>query len=527
MNNKIRKEIQQMFNLNIIDEQYYSWGETYWLQLDPTNAKADRTVSVVTVYPDKEHKVHTHPGYEEIIIGLEGEMIHWANGHQIVLKPGQFGYIPENGQHSFVNESGQNAKMISIVNATFPNDLKELTSVDDIELKDITNLVNLGFIAEKFAHSVNLAVTLIDPLGNFLTEPKKFPSFCSLCMQQKQGDCILNLKSYDEQRQLTISKCKFNIYSVQSPIVVNERILGYIGCGYGRVGFPSENEKQLVKLSFEGRDKALAQKYYVDLDVINRNHLKSVAETLSLFSGSLVHTLIDSARGKQISSYKLSLAKEKHRQAELNNSLNEARLKFLESQVNPHFLFNTLNTIAQISFMEGATTASSLTYALSNLLRRGLGKSESLITVAEELAHINDYLLIQKTRFPNRFEVNIEVNEDTLSTKIPFMTLMVLVENSIIHGFANIKWKGMINITGKTDEDGIIIEVEDNGEGIPLEVISHIKLLGNTSYETVSLKGIGLKNIYKRLEYYYGNNFVLNIERLPDRGTRTIIKLPL
>jgi len=528
MTELLRQEIEQIFDLKIVDEQYYSWGESYWLQLDPNGRKARRTVSIVNIYPNTEQKTHTHPGYEEIIFGLDGESVHWCNGRKIVLSKGKVGYIPAGGEHCILNTSGEIARMMSIVYPTMPIELGEPSNIDDIELWEVSQLINLEAISAKFAKSVRLAVTLVDQDGILLTSPKNFPAFCNLCLHLKKGDCILNTPRccLGTDKALTVFRCLFGVYAIQSPIIINDRILGCLGCGYGRVISPSVTEQKELEAVFECGELELARKAYSELEIINRNHLQAVAETLSLVGASLVQMIIHSAREKQVSSYKLSLMEEKRRQAELENALSEARLKLLESQVNPHFLFNTLNTIAQMSLMEGAETAASLTYALSNMLRRSLGDNHNLVTISDEVTYIKDYLLIQQTRFPDRFEVEINLTPEVTKVQVPFMMLMILVENAIQHGFKNIRWPGRLIVNGRLAGDRAIFEVIDNGTGVPEDVVNSMKTLKSSGTGMMMHEGIGLKNIYRRLEHYYGNQAKFTIEAHGEQGTRVVIEIP-
>ncbi|MDR3562775.1 MAG: histidine kinase [Negativicutes bacterium] len=528
MTEVLRREIESSFDLKIVDEQYYSWGESYWLQLDPNARKLQRTVSIVNIYPNTEQKTHAHPGYEEIIFGLDGESVHWCNGRKIVLRKGKVGYIPAGGEHCILNVSGEIARMMSIVYPTLPIDLGEPSGIDDIDLKEVSQLINLEAISDKFAKSVRLAVTLIDPNGKLLTSPKHFPDFCTLCLKRKKGDCILNTSccTLDGGKALSVSHCVFGVYTIQSPIIINDRILGYLGCGYGRAIPPSADEQQDLETVFAANDLDFSRKAYRELEIINRNHLQSVAETLSLVGASLVQMIIHSAREQQISSYKLSLMEEKRRQAELETALSEARLKLLESQVNPHFLFNTLNTIAQMSMMEGAETAASLTYALANMLRRSLGDNQNLVTVSDEMTYIKDYLHIQQTRFPDRFEVEVDLSPDVMNVRVPFMMLMILVENAIQHGFKNIRQPGRLVISGRLAGDRAIIEVADNGAGVPENVVNSMKTLRNSGAGMTMHEGIGLKNIHRRLKHYYGDRSTFTIETGRGQGTKVIIEIP-
>lgn len=529
LSNAMREEIERVFNLKIINEQFLPWGEFYWLELAPTNRKAQSSLSVVKVYPFQEQKIHPHPGYEEIIIGIEGELIHWCDDREIIVQKGQAGYIRSGGQHRILNISDRPAMFISIVTPVMPTALGELSPIDDVELDELIEMIKLEPIADKFSQSVGLAVTLISVHGDKLTEPKNLPEFCRLCYILQAGDCAIcsNAGVKFVGNELKVYNCRYGLTSFLSPIIINRRLLGYLGCGYELLAVQTTQTVDLVNQYFPVEYVPVAQKAYLKLGVLTRNHLVSAAETILLVTTSLVQLIIFSAREKQMTSYRLKLSLEKQKQAELESSLKEVRLKFLESQVNPHFLFNTLNTIAQMAEMEGSTTVSSLTYALSNLLRCSLGKSDSLITVKEELDYVKDYMFIQKTRFPHKFEAHIDVNNQVSQVKIPFMTLMVLVENSILHGFSDMRRAGNLYIKGYMEGETAVFMVEDNGSGVPQEVIAQVENLNKTGFNSNNMKSIGLKNIYMRLKHFYGEQISLTIERLAERGTKVIIRVPV
>ena len=527
LSNAMRAEIERVFNLKIVNEQFFPWGEFYWLELAPTNNKAQSRLSFVKVYPFQEQKVHPHPGYEEIIIGFEGELIHSCDDRELLVQKGQAGYIHSGGQHRIQNITDQPAMFISIVTPVMPTTLGELSPIDDVELDELIEMIKLEPITEKFSQSVGLAVTLISVNGDKLTEPRNLPEFCRLCYSLQAGDCAIcsNIGADSVGNELKVYNCRYGLTSFLSPIIINKRLLGYLGCGYELLAVQTTQIVDSVTKYFPKENVQIAQKAYLKLRVLTRNHLVSAAETILLVTTSLVQLLIFSAREKQMTSYRLKLSMEKQKQAELESSLKEVRLKFLESQVNPHFLFNTLNTIAQMAVMEGATTVSSLTYALSNLLRCSLGKSDSLITVKEELDYVKDYMYIQKTRFPHKFETHIDMDIEISHVKIPFMTLMVLVENSIIHGFSNMRRAGNLHIQGYLEGESAVFVVEDNGSGVPQEVIAQVENLNMAGFNSNTMKSIGLRNIYMRLKHFYGEQFSLTLERLAERGTKVTIRV--
>ncbi|SDE46799.1 histidine kinase [Sporomusa acidovorans] len=523
MSSNVTNKIKETFQVDIVGDQQFDWGEQHWLQLDPGNAELQPTVSVATVYPGAEQLSHMHSGFTEIIIGLEGETTHWCNERKIKLDKGKVGYVREGSQHRIVNTSQQQSSFLSVVYSTIPKPLKEVISSWDIELSEVAKLINLDAIVEKFAQSVQMTVTLIDTAGNFLTDKENLPEICQCCMQGKSGDCILNTATVERPMEQRIFHCKFGVSAIQSPFIINGRVLGYLGCGYGRL---STNITQVEPISDKFAADS-AQEAYFKLNFIHRNHLNSVAETLSLVSASLIQLMINSLKEKELSDYRINLSQEREKQALLHHSLSQARLKFLESQVNPHFLFNTLNTIAQQAEMDGASKLASLTYSLSNLLRLSLGKADSLVTIEEELSYIKDYLFIQQTRFPKKFTVTISIEPEILEIKIPFMTIMVLIENSILHGFKDVRREGKLVIRGYKEGPCGVIEVQDNGCGIPDNIVAAVRELPNHEYDPPSLKGIGIKNIFLRLKHYYGELFEFTISRSKTGGTLARIVLPL
>ncbi|HZK86263.1 MAG TPA: cupin domain-containing protein, partial [Desulfosporosinus sp.] len=177
MSDALREEIERVFNLKIINEQYLPWGEFYWLELTPTSHKSQSSLSIVKVYPFQEQKLHPHAGYEEIIIGIEGELTHWCDDREFLVQKGQAGYINSGGQHRILNNSDLAAMFISIVTPVIPTEMGELSPVHDVELVELIEMIKLELITDKFSQSVGLAVTLISVHGEKLTEPKNLPEF--------------------------------------------------------------------------------------------------------------------------------------------------------------------------------------------------------------------------------------------------------------------------------------------------------------------------------------------------------------
>ncbi len=192
-----------------------------------------------------------------------------------------------------------------------------------------------------------------------------------------------------------------------------------------------------------------------------------------------------------------------------------ARMDALSSQINPHFLFNTLNTVTALIRMD-PDTARGVVLKLSNILRRLLRKHETFVPLREELSFIDDYLDIEVARFgEDSLDIVKEISEDTLETFIPSMLLQPMVENSLKHGLAPKLEGGRICLRTFTRDGRLRIEIEDNGVGISEEKMPH-----------VYVEGIGLSNVRERLRVLYGTDFHLEIESHPGQGTLIRIDIP-
>ena len=194
--------------------------------------------------------------------------------------------------------------------------------------------------------------------------------------------------------------------------------------------------------------------------------------------------------------------------------LTEARLASLMSQINPHFLFNTLNSVASLIRSDGAT-ARKVVFKLSMILRKLLSKQETFSPLREEVAFIDDYLSIEGVRFGNKLRIVKDFEDQALYVVVPSMLLQPLVENSIKHGLGPKVEGGTIWLAGALRNGRLEIAVTDDGVGIPVKKMSKI-----------FHQGIGLNNIYERLRVLYGSDFQLVMEPRPGGGTCIRIQLP-
>lgn len=201
----------------------------------------------------------------------------------------------------------------------------------------------------------------------------------------------------------------------------------------------------------------------------------------------------------------------------------EARLDALQSQINPHFLFNTLNSVSTLVRVD-PDTARELIVKLSNILRSLLRKHDAFCNLREEVAFIDDYLDIEVIRFgPEKLKVHKELDPDSLDAIVPSMLLQPLVENSIKHGLASKIEGGNITLRSKLMEDKLIIQVQDDGVG--MAATGQVEPVG---LPTDSQSGIGMANVAERLRVLYGDAGKLSITPPPSgHGTLITLEMPL
>ena len=201
-------------------------------------------------------------------------------------------------------------------------------------------------------------------------------------------------------------------------------------------------------------------------------------------------------------------------------------LQTLVYQINPHFLYNTLDSINAIARQHDDREIAEIVTSLSRLFRLGLHQGEEFVTVRDELAHIQYYLVIQKVRFGNQLQWTIDVDDAILDLKICKFILQPIVENAIYYGVKSREEGGRIHIVGKRSGDDLSFTVEDFGEGMLPEELEGVRL--RISVKTIpegQTSGFGLWNVNQRLKIYYGRDSGVHIVSVPGQGTKVTLRL--
>ncbi len=210
---------------------------------------------------------------------------------------------------------------------------------------------------------------------------------------------------------------------------------------------------------------------------------------------------------------KLIFEKEEQRKSEL---------LALQNQINPHFLYNTLDSILALIEEKENDKAEEMIVALSRFFRISISKGKNIIPLRKEIEHAKNYLLIQKLRFGDAFDYSFDVSEDILDMDIVKLVLQPIIENSINHGLKEGE-VGLIKVKGYKNNGYVYLSISDNGYGM----IEETRLaLENSLKDESSSKGVGLKNVYMRLRVYYGNKADMKIESALDIGTTITLIIP-
>ena len=219
----------------------------------------------------------------------------------------------------------------------------------------------------------------------------------------------------------------------------------------------------------------------------------------------------------------------------LNAAMNELRrkeaeLNALQSSINPHFLYNSLDCIRASALVNQDMHVAYQIQILANMFRYTTGSNSlrgGMVTVDEEMKHVYDYLSMLSFRFEDRYNVEIHVDRAILPMRIPKLVLQPIVENSFHHGIRNLVTQGCVNICGYLDGEAIILSVEDNGVGIPPEKLEELQqLLQANPLSTKDMPYRALVNINDRIRITYGQEYGVSLESIPGKRTRTIIRLP-
>ncbi len=212
----------------------------------------------------------------------------------------------------------------------------------------------------------------------------------------------------------------------------------------------------------------------------------------------------------------------------------DAQLKALQSQINPHFLFNTLESINWMARLNNVPEISDTVTDLSDLMEASIGRDDRLVTVEEEFGYSDKYISLLKRRFEDKIQFSSRIQEEAAAVKIPRLLIQPLVENAVFHGIERLRGKGEISLDASIREGSLVITVMDSGPGIDKEGLEELNKnlsMGNDEYfktlASQEKKSIGIENVNRRIKLFYGDSYGLKIESEQGLYTRVVVSLPV
>ncbi|WP_019154191.1 sensor histidine kinase [Robertmurraya massiliosenegalensis] len=393
---------------------------------------------------------------------------------------------------------------------------------ENLLLTDVIDVKTLMSAQAKLAKIVNIPVITVDCEGNPIGH-NNFTPFCSLIRSSQKGakQCV----SCDDRagklavkyRQARIYDCHMGLKDCVSPIFVNDIFLGSV-LG-GQVLIEGEQTRDSIDLKTISKEFDIPedelQEVINQIPIVSQEYLENCSDFYNFLANYFA----------QMGMHRLTQEKylrESRDKLRLEQKAKKMELKTIQAQINPHFLFNTLNSIARMSLIEDAPQTEELIYNLSDLLRYSLKNIEDFPKIRDEMSNIEKYLFIQTLRFSDRITYSISIDDTLLEYRIPSMTLQPLVENCLVHGLETKKEGGKVEISGLiNDQDEVILTIKDNGIGIATELLERLN-----HFDDTNSTGIGVLNTQERLKHFFGSKYGLHFESTPHVGTSVTVHIP-
>lgn len=202
----------------------------------------------------------------------------------------------------------------------------------------------------------------------------------------------------------------------------------------------------------------------------------------------------------------------------------KSELKALQSQINPHFLYNTLDSIIWMAEGKKNEEVVLMTASLARLLRQSISNEDELVPIGQEVEYARSYLTIQKMRYKDKLEFQIDVEPEISNVRIIKLVLQPIIENAIYHGLKYKESRGLLIVRGYAQADHVVLEIIDNGVGIEQETLDHIFEKHKVNYHS---NGVGVYNVQKRLQLYYGSDYGITYKSRVGEGTMATITIPM
>lgn len=371
---------------------------------------------------------------------------------------------------------------------------------------------SLEELQKSFSDLIGLDLLVVDSLGSPISAPGDFFECSKYCPKAKKALGNIGYQTvplWEGLKDALAYRCHAGLIEITYPLIGSMGKVGAILCGHFLMEGDSKKESSLEEIPVFTKDK-----------------LENVCRLLSFIGNRIIDLSQTLALNRQLEEQRNSFIQFMKRQHRLEEALKDAEMNALQSQVNPHFLFNALNTISRLALLQGDSLTERVVGALARLMRYSLYQVKTLVSVEEEVRSIQDFLLIQEARFQGRITSKIEVNENIMTSQMPCMILQPLVENACLHGLEPLKEGGIISVLGWFEEGRVCFAIEDNGIGMAEQRKKDIFNMRDQGGSRGQVSGLGLPNVFRRLQYQFGGDCAVDIESEPGKGTKIQLSFP-
>jgi len=401
------------------------------------------------------------------------------------------------------------------------NKISRAISYDNGELmlKDIGNMID-KYLTQGDAAIISKRGRNIEECNLRYNESKEILGYINSYIKQ------LNLNQFHENTEKYFAiteKLKFlqilNIVIIASTFLLNVVLTFW---------FADKTSVPIVSLAKSANELSKSNFDTENIKVDSNDELKIMADAFNKMKDNIRNHIGELKYQAETES---KLKDEKLVNLKMKNLLKNAELKALQSQINPHFLFNTLNAGVQLAMMEDAEKTGIFLEKMSELFRYNLRKMDTPVTLGEEIENVYAYIYLLQTRFGDLIKYEYNIDKDATNIVMPSQIIQPIIENACIHGVGDMEALGRIRLSVIRVQDVVQVIIEDNGKGIDPKTIEEIC---NLSIEKTVNKdkkshtnGIGMGNVIKRLRAFYGKEDVIEIKSEIFKGTSIILKLPL
>ncbi|KGN02189.1 histidine kinase [Clostridium novyi A str. 4570] len=397
-----------------------------------------------------------------------------------------------------------------------------------INIKDIINIESFQKIQNDIAKATGVAIITTDYKGKPVTEHSSCTEFCKIIRSKdnlkelcEKCDSRGGLEAARSGRPY-IYKCHRGLIDFAVPIIVEEQYLGSLMSGQVLTEDLSGIElEEIIKTNNKNEDDPIINEAYNKLNVIPLEKIKAIANMMFHISNYIIEEVNLKRAEEEVTKKNNNIINAKKSEIGLEKEVNKLLTKKIQGRIDEEFIFNTLNSISSLAFIENANKTREVVNKLASIIRHTLENGSKIIALKEEVNCVLSYLELCKIKFGDRLKFNINIEEEYYNFKIPSMIIYTFVENAINHGIKTKKSEGIINISIIEKEHYLMIVVEDNGVGISERDLLEI----NNKNDNLKFSTNGISNVRKRMNKFYGYNYKIDINSKINMGTEVKIKI--